>query len=49
MLMTIVQLPGAYTNDSQMAMHTSMSNTDISLARGLKKSFRPNMCTWIYW
>ena len=31
MLMANVQLPGAVTKDSQMVMHTEMSNTDISL------------------
>ena len=32
MFMKTVQLPGESTNDSQIVIHTSMSNTDISLA-----------------
>ena len=33
MLTTTLQLPGAAINDSHMVMHTSKSNTDISLLR----------------
>ena len=47
MFMTTVQLLGAATIDSHMAMHTSMNNTDISIAREFKKSFVPNTCTCI--
>ena len=35
--MTTVKLPGVDTNDSQMVIHTSISNTDISLARLFQK------------
>ena len=37
MLMKTVQLPGASTNESQMVMHTTMSNTDIRLERLFQK------------
>ena len=37
MLMKNVQLPGASSYDSEMAMHTSTSNIDISLSRGFQK------------
>ena len=37
MLMTTVKIPGAVTNDSQMVMLTSRSNTDISLSREIQK------------
>ena len=33
MLTTAVKIPGADTNDSQMFMHNSTSNTEISLER----------------
>ena len=36
-LMTTVQLPGAEACESQMEMHTSNANTDISLVRGFLK------------
>ena len=35
--MTSVKLPGADTNNSQMVIHTAMSNTYISLARVFQK------------
>ena len=37
MLTTNVQLPGAEDYESQMAMHTSTENIEISLASKLKK------------
>ena len=37
MLITTVQLHVEETTNSQLVMHTSMSNTDISLAREFKK------------
>ena len=37
MLMTTVKLPGAESSDSQMAIHTSTSNIDISLSREFQK------------
>ena len=37
MLMTTVQLPGSAAYDLQMEMHTSTSNTDISLEREFQK------------
>ena len=36
-LIITVQLPSAASCESQMAMHTSTSNTDISLAREFQK------------
>ena len=39
-LMTTVQLPGTDTNNSNMVMHTAISNTDISIARELKNIFQ---------
>ena len=38
MLMKTVQLPGTATNYSRMAMHTTVSNTNISLERVFKKN-----------
>ena len=38
MLMTTVQLPGVAAYDSQMVMHTSTTNTYISLAWKFKKN-----------
>ena len=40
MLMTTVQISDAATNDSQMVMYTSISNTDISLSRQFKNIFQ---------
>ena len=40
MLMTTVKLPGADNNYSQRIMHTTMSNTDISIARVFKNIFQ---------
>ena len=37
MLVKILKLPGVATNNSQVVMHTSMSNTDISIARLFQK------------
>ena len=44
MLTTTVQLPGATTNNSQMLMYTSMSNTDISISREFKKHLSDPTC-----
>ena len=38
MLMTTVQLPGTDINNSPMVIHTTMINTDISLARVFQKN-----------
>ena len=40
MEMKDVQLPGEFTNNSQMVMHTSLSNTYTSLAREFQKIFQ---------
>ena len=48
-LMTTVKFLGSATNNSQVVMHTSIVNTDISIERGLKKSFRTNTRTWLDW
>ena len=37
MLMKNVQLPGAEAYESQMEIHTSTANTEISLARKFQK------------
>ena len=45
-----MQLPGAAGYDSQMAMHTSTTNTDTSLARELETIFKTqhgHMTCWI--
>ena len=39
-LMTTVQFPGAATSNSQITMHTSISNTDISIAGVFQKMFQ---------
>ena len=44
MLMATAQIPGVGTDDSQMAKHTSMSITEICLAREFQNTFKPNMC-----
>ena len=44
MLMITVKLPGTATNDSQMFMHTAISNTYISLSRVFQKHLSEPTC-----
>ena len=45
--MATVQLPGVATNDSQMAIHTTMSNTYISRAKGFQKNILDPTCSHV--
>ena len=47
MLITTVQLRGETTNDSHMAMHISMSDTEISLARVFQKYISDPTCAHV--
>ena len=38
--MTTVQLPGAANDDSQMVIHTAMSNTDTIIENIFKNTFQ---------
>ena len=43
-LMTTVKIPDAYTNNSQMAMYTKMSNIEISIAGLFQKNTSYPVC-----